>query len=182
MKTNIGLLVGGLVLLLGSAASASTISETCGNASTANGSVTFDGGGTYLPGSGGSVAASSGSAVFTCNAFSLNPSWTLQSVTIAITDSANSAANNTSQLTYSWSYSGSEVLTPTPAIWLATLYRWMTRPVRTTQFLAFPTACTGGTPGNLVCNGSQTFGYTGGTTGNYILSLGLRRRPVAIPA
>lgn len=167
MKTNIGLLVGGLVLLLGSTASAGTITESCGSANSGNpsGSLNFN---QFFTGDngGGAAAGVSGSAVFTCSAFPIPAGQTLTSVSILVTDDADDPKSGTSQVQFVWSYSGTG-LTPMPTGTFTA----------TAASLASFANCSNST-GNLSCDGTSNFNLTSGwlvgpqTTGNYVLTVG----------
>jgi hypothetical protein len=109
MKINIGLLVGGLVLLLGSTASASLVN--CGSVGSAgHGNVAFT---TQGNGAAGTVTSEPGTgpATITCSAFTVPAGDTLNSITVNVTDDGNQSFDSNSQLTWTWTYSG-EALTP----------------------------------------------------------------------
>jgi hypothetical protein len=111
MKNNIGLLVGGLILLLGSAASAAPV--LCGAVGSSGlGDVAFT---TQANGPAGSVTVEPGTgpATITCNAFTVPAGDTLSSITIFINDDGNQSVGSNSQLTWTWAYSG-QALQPTP--------------------------------------------------------------------
>jgi hypothetical protein len=111
MKTNIGLLVGGLVLLLGSAASAAP--TMCGSVgSNGTGTVAFS---TQANGSAGSVTSESGTgpATITCNSFTVPVGDTLQSISVIVNDDAQQSVSSASQVSWTWTYSG-QALNPTP--------------------------------------------------------------------
>jgi hypothetical protein len=109
VKTNIGLLVGGLVLLFGSSASAAPV--MCGSVgSPGTGSAGFT---TATNGAGGTASTSGGSAAITCNSFTVPAGSTLSSITITVNDDAQQSLNSNSQISWTWSYTG-QALTPTP--------------------------------------------------------------------
>lgn len=113
MKTNIGLLVGGLVLLLGSTASATTTASLlCGTVgSGSSGSVPYT---TSSNGPGGMATTSGGSGIITCSGYTVPLNQTLVSISVLVSDDGTQSASTNSQITWTWTYSG-EALTTTPA-------------------------------------------------------------------
>lgn len=108
MKINIGLLLGGLVLLLVSTASAGTV--LCGSLGSAgHGDVTFT---TSANGPGGT--ADFNTSTITCTAFTVPAGQTLTSISFAVTDDANQSIDSNSQITWTWAYTGSQGLAPVP--------------------------------------------------------------------
>lgn len=153
MKRNIGLLVGGLVILLVSSASAAQV--TCGTAGSASGNVAFS---TSVDGPGGTATTSGGQAMFTCNSFTVPANQTLVSITFVANDDGNQSNDAASQLSWTWVYTGSQGLVPTPAA---------SNTEQGDGLGAFAT-CVGG--GTLGCHTLATFSLTsaidgGGTTG-----------------
>jgi len=165
MKTNIGLLVGGLVLLLGSTASAGVIE--CATSNSAGGSLAFSQVSNNLPV--GSATTNSGMATITCNAFTIPNGQTLQSVTIEVADDADFPASSNSQVQWVWTYSGTQGLIPTPS------GTFTESAATSTTF----NPCTGGVAGNLACDNTQTFNLQGGwitgdgvtQTGNFVFQV-----------
>jgi hypothetical protein len=113
MKTNIGLLVGGLVLLLGSTASATTTALTsCGTVSSPNnGTVGFNQ--SFNGGAGTASVSGMGDGTIVCSGYTVPALQTLTAVTFFVTDDAQASQGTTSQITWTWTYSG-ESLSPTP--------------------------------------------------------------------
>jgi hypothetical protein len=143
MKTNIGLLVGGLVLLLGSTASATTL---CGTANTSGGSANFT---VSSPGPGGSVVLNGdGSATITCNGLNvIPPSDTLTAIDVTIIDNGNTSNDLLSQITWTWSYSGPNLNPSNPS------GTYSEDGISGDQF----GACFNHPGGSLTCNGTTTF-------------------------
>jgi hypothetical protein len=97
-------------MLLGSTANAANI--LCGSVgSPGTGTVAFT---TNTNGSGGTATVSGGVATFTCNAFTVPAGQTLTSITFTSTDDAQQSVDSNSQVTWTWVYTGSQGLTPTP--------------------------------------------------------------------
>jgi hypothetical protein len=165
MKSKIGLLVGGLVLLLGTTANATTTAQQqCGSVGSAgNGNVAFT---TAANGVAGTASDSSGSGVITCSGFTVPANQTLESITVVVGDDAQQPADITSQVTWMWTYSG-QALTPVPSA---------TNNETTQQNGALFSfnSCTGS--GTLVCNVAENFSTTttfteGQTTGSFIFTV-----------
>lgn len=140
MNHKIGLLVGGLVLLLVSTAGATTTPQVlCGSVGSAgNGNVAF----TTVNGDAVDVG---GSATITCTGFTVPAGQTLVGITVEVTDDAQQSLGSTSQVTWTWTYSG-EPLTPTPAA--------SNSESGTATGLSF-NACVGS--GTLICNSLNNF-------------------------
>jgi len=113
MHKNIGLVVGGLVLLLVSTASATTTPlTTCGSVGSGSvGVVPFT---TASNGAAGTaIDNGNGSGTITCTGYTVPSGQTLVGITIEIQDDATEASSTNSQITWVWTYSG-ETLTPVP--------------------------------------------------------------------
>ena len=109
MRKDIGLLVGGLVLLLGSTASAATFSESCGSVGSAgNGNPAFT---TFA----GGASVSGGVGTLNCAAFTIPANMTLTAISFFAGDDGNQSQDASSQLTWTWVYTAGPALNPTPA-------------------------------------------------------------------
>ena len=164
MNNKIGLLVGGLVLLLVSTAGATTTSQVaCGSVGSAgNGNVAF----TTMSAAtvNGSSVVSGGVATITCTGFTVPSGQTLDSLTVEVTDDANSSLGTNSQITWTWTYTG-ELISPQP--------NGLNKENGSSSGFEFNT-CVGS--GTLSCNTLETFTtnttYTaGGTTGSFIFKV-----------
>lgn len=116
MKTNIGLLVGGLVLILGSTAGAASLplADQCGavGSTTGSNSVAFT---VQANGAIGTATTSGGSGIITCNAYTVPAGETLTQIVIEVTDDAQQPASATSEVSWTWSYTSGAALTPVPS-------------------------------------------------------------------
>jgi len=165
MKTNIGLLVGGLALLLVSTAGATTTALVeCGSVGSAgNGNPAFTTATNY---GGGSAATSAGTGIITCNGYTVPPLQTLIGITVVVGDDAQQPVNATSMVTWTWTESG-EQLSPIPS-------GTNSETGQPNGALFSFGACSG--TGNLICNQFESFGMVnnyanGATSGNFVFDV-----------
>jgi hypothetical protein len=150
MKKYMGLLVGGLALLLASAASATQLpnSDLCGGVGSAPGSVLISLPSTSTNGTIGSSIASGGVGTITCNQFVVPLGETLTGLTIEVTDDASQPASGSSIVQWVWNYTGSQSMTPTPVSGMFS----------ETSGGALFNGCSG--TGNLACDTTVNFSIT----------------------
>jgi hypothetical protein len=145
MKTRIGLLIGGLGLILGSTASASTLpapEDVCGGVGSAAGQVAFS---QSVNGALGSASVSGGVGTITCTAsFAVPAGDTLTGLIIEANDDAQQPATSSSEVSWTWTYTGGQGLTSVPSGVFS----------ETSTGSTFGT-CTG--TGTLVCDNEATF-------------------------
>ncbi len=97
-------------MLLGSTANAAFIE--CGSVGSANnGTVAFT---QATNGGGGTATISGGSGVFTCAAFTVPAGQTLTTISFVADDDAQQSNDSNSQVTWTWTYTGSQGLNPVP--------------------------------------------------------------------
>jgi len=149
MKKNIGLLIGGLVMLLGTTANAAQV--LCGSVGSAgNGNVAFT---TQANGAAGTASTSGGVGTITCTAFTVPAGQTLTSIVFTVTDDANQSLDANSQVTWTWAYTGTQGLNPTAAA----------SNTETSNGLGSFNGCVGS--GTLSCNILATFAPNSALTG-----------------
>lgn len=145
MKTKVGLIIGGLGLLLRSTAGASTLpapAEVCGGVGSASGQVTFT---SATNGALGSASISAGVGTISCIAsFAVPVGDLLTGLIIEANDDAQQPATSSSQVSWTWTYTGTQGLTPIPGGTFS----------ETSVGSTFG-ACSG--TGTLVCDGEATF-------------------------
>jgi hypothetical protein len=114
MKTKAGLLIVGLGLLLCSTAGASTLppEDICGGVGSVSGAVGFS---QATNGPLGTASVTGGLGTITCTAaFSVPAGDTLTGLIIEANNDAQQPASSTSEVSWTWTYTGTQGLTPTP--------------------------------------------------------------------
>jgi hypothetical protein len=164
MKKYMGLLVGGLVVLFSSTASASLVE--CGTVFSTNGSgnVQFTGSANE-PGGTASVNGITGVGTITCTPFTIPAGQTLTGLTIEAKDDAQDPASSASVVQWTWAYTGTQSLTPT----VSGKFTETADPTGS-YFQGCTDVLAGGS--TLICDSTANFTIPGGIVGNGVTTTG----------